>query len=143
HLDRLNEGVPERLHLLAKLWIEMTEQHAEHDRGQHLEIEALKERPVVGGQFSCCGLGCHRRLSLSFLTTFPVPEQGFHGIISLTNANGGIAVLHPIHGPPIGRTLPSVQMRRPTPQAYSVQYPITMSDDFARCPSRAHRSLLG
>ena len=65
HLDRLDEGVPQGLHLLAQLWIEMTEQHAEHDRGQHLEIEALKERPVVGGQFSCGGLGCHRRLSPS------------------------------------------------------------------------------
>src|SRR5215471_11157551 len=99
HLDRLNEGVPQGLHLLAKLWIEMTEQHAEHDRGQYLGIEALKERPVVGGQFGCCGLGCHRRLSLSFLRIFPVPAQGFHAIISLANANGGIAVLHPIHGP--------------------------------------------
>src|SRR5262245_60280635 len=76
----------------------MTEQHAEHDRGQHLEVEALKERPVVGGQFGCCGLGCHRRLSLSSLRTFPVLAQGFHAIISSANANGGIAVLHPIHG---------------------------------------------
>src|SRR5262249_55070371 len=55
HLDRLNEGVPQGLHLLAQLWIEMTEQHAEHDRGQHLEIEALKERPVAGSQFGCGG----------------------------------------------------------------------------------------
>src|SRR6516164_296081 len=42
HLDRLNEGVPQGLHLFAKLWIEMTEQHAEHDRGQHLEIRVSK-----------------------------------------------------------------------------------------------------
>jgi hypothetical protein len=97
HLDRLNEGVSQGLHLLAQLWIEMTEQHAEHDRGQHLEVEALKERPVVDGRFGCCGLGCHRRLSLSFLRTFPVLAQGFHAIISSANANGGIAVLHPIH----------------------------------------------
>src|SRR5262245_32467117 len=77
----------------------MTEQHAEHDRGQHLEIEALKERPVVGGQFSCCGLSCHRRLFLSFLRTFPVLARGISRDISSANANGGIAVLHPIHGP--------------------------------------------
>src|SRR5262249_44335466 len=77
HLDRLNEGVSQGLHLLAQLWIEMTEQHAEHDRGQHLEVEALKERPVVGGQFSCRGLGCHRRLSLSFLRAFPVWRRDF------------------------------------------------------------------
>jgi hypothetical protein len=35
-------------------------------------------------------------LSLSFLRTFPVLAQGFHAIISLANANGGIAALHPI-----------------------------------------------
>jgi hypothetical protein len=35
-------------------------------------------------------------LSLSFLRTFPVLAQGFHAIISLATANGGIAALHPI-----------------------------------------------
>src|SRR5262249_15494133 len=30
--DFISEGVPQWFHLLAKLWIEMTEQHAEHDR---------------------------------------------------------------------------------------------------------------
>jgi hypothetical protein len=35
-------------------------------------------------------------LSLSFLRTFPVLAQGCHAIVSLANANGGIAALHPI-----------------------------------------------
>jgi hypothetical protein len=35
-------------------------------------------------------------LSLIFLRTFPVLAQGFQAIISLANANGRIAALHPI-----------------------------------------------
>src|SRR5262249_14991239 len=110
HLDRFNEGVPQWFHLLAKLWIEMTEQDAEHDRDQHLEIEALKERPVVGGQFSCWGLGCHRRLSLSFLRTVPVLAQGLHAIISLAKRERRYCrAASYSRTMPISRTLPSVQ----------------------------------
>jgi len=60
HLDRLDEGVAEGLHLLAELRVEMAEQDAERDRGQHLEVEAPEERPVMrrhrGG---CCASDGH------------------------------------------------------------------------------------
>jgi hypothetical protein len=47
HLDELDEGVPERLHLRAKLRIKMAECDADHDGRQHLHIEALVKRLAV------------------------------------------------------------------------------------------------
>ena len=43
----LQYRVAEGLHLFAELRVEMAEQDAERDRGQHLEVEAPEERPVM------------------------------------------------------------------------------------------------
>ena len=48
HLDQLDEPVAERLHRLAELRVEMTQQDAEHDRGKHLHIEMRVKRLVRG-----------------------------------------------------------------------------------------------
>ena len=59
-LISLMKASPKRLHLLAELRVEMAEQDAERDRGQHLEVEAPEERPVMrrhrGG---CCASDGH------------------------------------------------------------------------------------
>ena len=44
HLDQLDEAVAERLHRLAGRWIEVAEQHADHDRADDLEVERLVQR---------------------------------------------------------------------------------------------------
>jgi hypothetical protein len=44
HFDQLNETVTERFHLFSELRIEVTQQDAEDDRGQHLGIEMRIER---------------------------------------------------------------------------------------------------
>ena len=62
HLDHLDEGIAERLHLLAELRVEMAEQHAHQDGREHLEIQALEERLVLGKR------SCARRLSLHGFT---------------------------------------------------------------------------
>src|SRR3712207_2713629 len=41
HLDQLDEGVAERLHLRPDLGPEVAEQDADHDGGQHLDVEVL------------------------------------------------------------------------------------------------------
>ena len=50
HLDQLDEAVAERLHLLADLRIEMPEQDADDDRGDHLDVEMHAGRPARGGR---------------------------------------------------------------------------------------------
>ena len=44
HFDQLNETVTERFHLFSQLRIEVTQQDAENDRGQHLSIKMRIER---------------------------------------------------------------------------------------------------
>ena len=46
HLHELDEGVAERLHLLADLRIEMSEQDARCDGAEHLDVQDLVERLV-------------------------------------------------------------------------------------------------
>ena len=49
HLDRLDEGIAQRLHLLAELRIVVPEQDAHHDRGQHLDVEAVDAAACSAG----------------------------------------------------------------------------------------------
>ena len=52
HLDHLDEGVAERLHLLADLGIEMSKRNADGDSRQHLHIETVIKWLAVGR--ACC-----------------------------------------------------------------------------------------
>ena len=66
HLDHLDEGVAEGLHLLTELWVEMAEQDAERDRRQDLEVETFEERLMMDRQCGCCALDCHGAFSLVY-----------------------------------------------------------------------------
>ncbi len=44
HLDELDEAVAQRLHRLARLGHEVTEQDARRDRDEHLHVKRLVER---------------------------------------------------------------------------------------------------
>ena len=46
HLDQFDEGVAQRLHLLAELRVEVSERDADDDGRDHLQVEALVERLV-------------------------------------------------------------------------------------------------
>ena len=48
HLDHLDEGVAERLHLLAEIRIEVPERDTDRDRGEHLHIETVIEWLALG-----------------------------------------------------------------------------------------------
>ena len=56
HLDQLDEAVAERLHRHADVRIELPEQDADHDRGQHLHVEMGVERFAR----RCRGRRCRR-----------------------------------------------------------------------------------
>jgi hypothetical protein len=53
HLDQLDEGVTQGFHLFAQRRAEMPENDAQHNRGQHLNVQMLIKRLALRGAESC------------------------------------------------------------------------------------------
>jgi hypothetical protein len=84
HFDHLDEGVAERLHLLAELWIEISQQDADNDRGEHLEVEMRIER-----------LACRRRCGRLSCLHDVLPTGSPYGALSLALLR---VILAPVEG---------------------------------------------
>jgi hypothetical protein len=61
HLDQLDEGVAQRLHLRAERRIEVAQKDAQHDRTQHLDVEMPVPGLVMGRHSSGGRVRGHRR----------------------------------------------------------------------------------
>jgi hypothetical protein len=54
HFDQLDEAIAERLHGLAGLGEKVTEQNADDDRDDYLEVQRFVERFLACCRYFCC-----------------------------------------------------------------------------------------
>src|SRR5690348_13577080 len=103
HLDRLDKHVAERLQLGAKRRIEISQQHADRDRAQNLEIEMPVNLPASARL--CCRLTWHRHDPPPGSSCPPADEPESLSFrltetrTSLISAPFYCAPIHPAHPP--------------------------------------------